>query len=365
MLTHNHPGRHRAASSSRHAAPASPLHLSPGLHRGHHRPPTPVLRPSVIAVTAAIAMIVGLTGTAVGSAEASNQVALPTVHPTASLPTLAAAPTTASAATRPTPSPTSSAATDYALAIAAHGHPASPSPLAADGIPTTALVAYKQAVTLAPASCGITWALVAAIGRVESDHGRFGGATLHTDGTSTPKIIGIALDGTTSALIRDTDHGRLDGDTVYDRAVGPMQFIPSTWAIYGVDGNGDRVADPFNIFDAAATTARYLCAAAGEVRSAQGMTRAISAYNHSDAYVAAVLTLDATYAGTSPVIATTNPDAPAPTVPPANPGPPAALATEPPAPSSAPDPSATATQAPTASPTSSAAAADPTAESTP
>jgi hypothetical protein len=84
MLSHTQPGRHRAASSARHAAPAAPLRVSAGLHRGHHRPRTPMLRPSVVAVATAIAMILGLTGTAVGAAQASDQVSvtmLPVVSP--------------------------------------------------------------------------------------------------------------------------------------------------------------------------------------------------------------------------------------------------------------------------------------------
>src|SRR5207244_8618938 len=106
-----------------------------------------------------------------------------------------------------------------------------------------------------------SWALLAAIGRVESDHGRFGGATLFSDGTSSLPVIGIRLNGNGTALILDTDHGRYDGDLVYDRAVGPMQFIPSTWARYQVDATGDHLADPFNIYDSALAAAEYLCAA--------------------------------------------------------------------------------------------------------
>jgi membrane-bound lytic murein transglycosylase B len=97
--------------------------------------------------------------------------------------------------------------------------------LAADGIPAVALDAYRKAAARVAGTypgCGLPWPLLAAIGRVESDHGRFAGSQLYTDGTDAPRVIGIPLNGQGTALIRDSDHGLLDGDTVYDRAVGPM-----------------------------------------------------------------------------------------------------------------------------------------------
>ena len=98
---------------------------------------------------------------------------------------------------------------------------------------------------------GLPWQVVAGIGKVESDHGRFAGATLQPDGTIRPAIIGIPLNGTNgTARISDTDDGRLDDDTVWDRAVGPFQFIPSSWAIFGQDGNADGIRDPNNVHDA-------------------------------------------------------------------------------------------------------------------
>jgi hypothetical protein len=207
--------------------------------------------------------------------------------------------------------------------------------LAANGIPTVALNAYRVAAARlanAEPGCGIDWALLAGIGREESDHGQFAGAQLHADGTSTPRIIGIALNGVGTALITDTDHGRLDGDTVYDRAVGPMQFIPSTWALYGTDASGDGIADPFNINDAALTAARYLCSAGGDLRTHVGQVAAVLAYNHSDQYLAQVLALaDAYRRGVSitgiPVGNVTGTLAPVSsqgTPPPANPGAPTA-----------------------------------------
>ncbi|MCW2538036.1 MAG: hypothetical protein JWQ26_3735, partial [Modestobacter sp.] len=220
------------------------------------------------------------------------------------------------------------------------------SALAAGGIPSAALEAYTHAAAASPAACHLAWPLVAAIGRVESNHGRFAGAVLHADGRSTPPIIGIALDGDGTALIRDTDGGRLDGDPVHDRAVGPTQFIPSTWRIYASDGDGDGRSDPFDIHDAAAATAKYLCAAGGDLSSVGGQMRAVLAYNHSASYVATVLTLAASYAGT-PLPPLPSPSAEPPsTVPPANPAPPPAIDVD--------LPPATAVAPPSAAPSSSA-----------
>jgi membrane-bound lytic murein transglycosylase B len=145
--------------------------------------------------------------------------------------------------------------------------PATPqviSGLAANGIPNVALNAYRVAAARMAAvmpACGIDWSLLAGIGRVESNHGRFGGAVLNVDGTSTPKILGPPLDGVQFAYIADSDGGSYDGDSRFDRAVGPMQFIPTTWRAYAIDANGRGAPDPFNINDAALAAAHYLCVA--------------------------------------------------------------------------------------------------------
>jgi membrane-bound lytic murein transglycosylase B len=185
--------------------------------------------------------------------------------------------------------------------------PATPpviSGLAANGIPNVALNAYRVAaarMASADPSCGIGWSLLAGIGRIESDHGQYGGAQLLSNGTSTIPTIGPALDGNKWDFISDTDGGRLDGDPRYDHAVGPMQFIPSTWAMYGTDANGDGVANPFDINDAALSAARYLCAAGGDLRTTAGQTQAVLAYNHSDQYLAMVLATAAAYGAGLPV----------------------------------------------------------------
>ncbi|WP_328593126.1 lytic transglycosylase domain-containing protein [Lentzea tibetensis] len=163
-------------------------------------------------------------------------------------------------------------------------------------IPKTALQAYESAASKVNASCGLHWSVPAAIGRVESNHGRFGGAKLHTDGSTRPVIRGIQLDGRPGvATIRDTDGGTLDGDPVFDRAVGPMQFIPGTWRRWGGDGNGDGATDPDNIFDAALAAARYLCAGGRDTRDPARLNEAIHSYNHSDEYVNAVLSIAKAY----------------------------------------------------------------------
>jgi hypothetical protein len=176
--------------------------------------------------------------------------------------------------------------------------------LAANGIPNVALNAYRVAaarMTNSSPDCGIDWSLLAGIGRVESNHGRFGGATLNSDGTSTPKIMGPPLNGASFAFIRDTDGGSFDGDSSVDRAVGPMQFIPATWKAYGADADGSGSADPFNINDAALGAAHYLCVAGGNLRTDAGQRKAVMAYNHSDSYVNEVLALARAYASGIPV----------------------------------------------------------------
>ncbi|RZS79050.1 membrane-bound lytic murein transglycosylase B [Motilibacter rhizosphaerae] len=174
-----------------------------------------------------------------------------------------------------------------------------PAQLLTSGIPAVAQAAYVRGASLADAhdpGCHLSWPVLAALGRVESNHGRFGGAVLGADGRSTPPIIGPALDGTTYAAVPDTDGGRLDGDPQWDHAVGPMQFIPSTWARVATDADGDGVADPQDIDDAAAAAGTYLCAGGGDMRSGSALGAAIFSYNHDASYVQLVGELAVAYA---------------------------------------------------------------------
>jgi membrane-bound lytic murein transglycosylase B len=164
-----------------------------------------------------------------------------------------------------------------------------------NGIPAAALAAYQRAeqvINSADASCNLTWQLVAAIGRVESDHGRYGGSVLGDDGKSRPGIYGIPLDGSDgTAEISDSDAGQYDNDQIYDRAVGPMQFIPQTWNVVGVDGDGDGKRDPQDIDDAALATAVYLCSGDEDLATYGGQKAAVYRYNHSEEYVDLVISI--------------------------------------------------------------------------
>lgn len=156
-------------------------------------------------------------------------------------------------------------------------------------VPERSLVAYANAeiaVRQSDPACGITWATLAGVGRVESHHGQYRGTTVGSDGVLTPPIIGIPLDGSPGVrAMPDTDGGRLDGDVQWDRAVGAMQFLPTTWVRWGVRASGDGAPpDPQNMDDAALSAARYLCARGGDLASAEGWWKAVFAYNRSTAY---------------------------------------------------------------------------------
>jgi membrane-bound lytic murein transglycosylase B len=160
------------------------------------------------------------------------------------------------------------------------------------GIPATALEAYAYAARVAEVEnpkCHLAWTTLAGIGMVESHHGTYRGATIAPNGDVRPPIRGVRLDGSLGNMaIPDTDGGKLDGDPLMDRAMGPMQFIPQTWKLYGVDANNDGVVSPDNIDDAALSAAGYLCFRGKDLAKPRGWMDALRAYNLSDQYARTV-----------------------------------------------------------------------------
>ncbi|MGQ0717172.1 MAG: lytic transglycosylase domain-containing protein [Pseudonocardiales bacterium] len=167
-------------------------------------------------------------------------------------------------------------------------------------IPQRALQAYANAHAVMAATkptCSLTWVTLAGIAAVESKHGHFQGRDLGADGLPSAPIIGIPLNGAPGVrAIADTDGGLLDGDTVWDRAVGPFQFIPSTWAAWRADGNLDGISDPQSIDDSALAAAQYLCADNRNLGSGDDWLRAILSYNNSVEYAQLVYGFSQGYA---------------------------------------------------------------------
>jgi membrane-bound lytic murein transglycosylase B len=169
-------------------------------------------------------------------------------------------------------------------------------------IPATALAAYRkaeQAMAVAAPGCGVSWNLLAGIGRIESSHAN-GGAT-DAGGTAIRPIYGPVLDGSlpgNEIIVQ----GNAGGRAVYARAMGPMQFLPGTWSRYASDGDGDGVSDPQNLYDAALAAARYLCSGGLNLRNQSQALTAVLRYNNSMAYAQNVLGWSAAYAtGVAPV----------------------------------------------------------------
>ncbi len=169
-------------------------------------------------------------------------------------------------------------------------------------IPVVALEAYAYAARVAEVEnpkCHLAWTTLAGIGQVESHHGTYRGATVAPNGDVTPPIRGVRLDGTGDTLrIVDDD---TDGGVGVTRAMGPMQFIPETWRLYGVDANNDGVISPDNIDDAALTAAGYLCWRGKDLATPRGWMSALRAYNNSGVYARAVRDWATAYAAGHPL----------------------------------------------------------------
>ncbi|HEX5769713.1 MAG TPA: hypothetical protein VFY11_02030, partial [Nocardioidaceae bacterium] len=165
-----------------------------------------------------------------------------------------------------------------AVAPAEHRVPARPGlgDARAGQIPWIALQAYRRAADIlgeVDPSCGISWALLAAVGQVESEHGESGGGALGDDGVARPAIVTRGADA----------------------AVGPMQLVPDAWKMAGVDGDGDGTRSPQDLDDAAVAAGVYLCATGTDLRTPEGAEKALLAYNSSQRYVDEVLVVATRY----------------------------------------------------------------------
>ncbi|OMC12019.1 hypothetical protein A5735_14285 [Mycolicibacter heraklionensis] len=173
------------------------------------------------------------------------------------------------------------------------------------GIPITALEAYAYAARVAEVenpNCHLGWTTLAGIGQIESHHGHYNNSTVARNGDVRPKIRGVRLDGSGGNLhiVEEVQPDLADEDGVV-RAMGPMQFIPETWRLYGVDANNDGIVSPDNIDDAALSAAGYLCWRGKDLATPQGWMKALMAYNESEIYARAVRDWAAAYAAGRPL----------------------------------------------------------------
>ncbi|GAW49014.1 MULTISPECIES: lytic transglycosylase domain-containing protein [unclassified Nocardioides] len=166
------------------------------------------------------------------------------------------------------------------------------------GIPEPAVRAYADAQLNEPDGCDVGWTTLAGIGWVESQHGTIDGRTLGDDGRSSTPILGPALNGkgAFAAIPATPESSAWHGDPAWDHAVGPLQFIPSTWETWRSDGDGDGVADPNDLDDAAYAAVRYLCADGHDLTTGAGWADAVLSYNHAQSYVDAVHAAATAYA---------------------------------------------------------------------
>ncbi|MEV4416183.1 hypothetical protein [Catellatospora sp. NPDC049609] len=185
----------------------------------------------------------------------------------------------AASSTSPSPGPAPSGGIRPADSFAGWARQVAP----AVRVPVGALQAYAYAewvTSQTRPTCRLSWTTLAALGKLATDHGTATGATLDPASSVTPPIVGPPLDGRKGRIrVADTDAGFYDGDVTWDHAVGPMQLLPATWAVYGVDADGDQLADPHDLDDAALSTAYRLCAPGKDLTVADNWKTVIAAHD--------------------------------------------------------------------------------------
>lgn len=256
----------------------------------HSKARTPLLRAARTPLFAAA--MIPLVGACAAGATAATDQHRPAPTAAVAAPAATQAPATSSVTVTPAPSPSPSATSAPTPTASTPPPPPMPPSVQDGSVPAINYRAYRSAadsMARTHPTCGIPWTLIAGIGKVESHHANFGAAD--ASGRLRAPIFGPTLNGSLSGnqVVTDTDGGRLDGDAAYDRALGPMQFLPSTWEKFAADGNGDGQTDPQNLFDAALTTARYLCDGNLDLRRPASEVSAVLRYNNSMEYVDNVL----------------------------------------------------------------------------
>lgn len=170
-------------------------------------------------------------------------------------------------------------------------------------VPAEAQLAYETAaqnIATSSAACNLKWSLLAAIGRVTSDHGRVGNRTLTNGAVVTPPLVGVELNGAPGVSnVLDTDGGTLDGDAKFDRAIGPMQLLPAVWQEFAEDADRDGKKDPQNIFDAALTAGKFLCSGNLDLSTEQHKKQALVRYDKTAGFAEQVVKVATAYEGGS------------------------------------------------------------------
>lgn len=194
------------------------------------------------------------------------------------------APPTGVASPSPSPGRPADALADWAASVAE-----------AVQVPVVAMQAYGYAQIVMERTrpgCHLSWTTLAAIGQVESTQGQSGGAELLESGRSVPAIAGPLLDGKGGRPeVKDTDAGAFDGDSRFDRAMGPLHLMPTIWRAQAIDADDDGILDPYDLDDAALALARLLCSGTQDLSNATGWNTAVGRFHGGTTYARSIFTI--------------------------------------------------------------------------